>query len=278
MWLRNVVLIAIVAEIAHSQPAVKGEFEVASIKPNHSGRQGFDGFDVEHGSLTVRNASLKMLIEAAYGMQAERVFGGPAWQASDRFDVIAKGRSDANKAQVWLMLRALLAERFRLVAHNEQRDLPFYALEIAKDVSKLPISKLPNGSDAICDPQPAPLGAKFTPPCGSLIKALAPQGGVLVGNRISTPDLADALSGFAGRPVIDRTGFKGTLDIDLRWTPEGYAVKPSGDNEAQRPPSPPEAGPSVFSAIQEQLGLKLISTRGPIDALVIERAEKPSGN
>jgi uncharacterized protein (TIGR03435 family) len=278
MWLRNVILIAVAAAIARSQPAVRPEFEVASIKPNHSGRQGFDGFDVDHGSLTVRDASLKMLIEAAYGMQAERIFGGPAWLASDRFDVIAKGRSDTTKAEVWLMLRALLADRFKLTARTEQRDLPFYALEIAKDVSKLPISKLPNGSDATCDPQPAPLGAKFTSPCGSLVKAWGPQGGVLVGNRIATPDLADALSGFAGRPVIDRTGFKGTLDIDLRWTPEGYAVKPTGDNEAQRSAVPPEAGPSLFSAIQEQLGLKLVSTKGPIDALVIERAEKPSGN
>ncbi len=125
------------------------EFEVASIKANHSGRQGFDGFEAEHGSLTVRNASLKMLIEAAYSTQDERIFGGPAWLASDRFDVMAKGRSDATKAEVWLMLRELLADRFKLVTRNEQRELPFYALEIAKDVSKLPISELPNGSDAL---------------------------------------------------------------------------------------------------------------------------------
>ena len=140
MWLRTIVLIAAAAAFAHSQPAVTPQFEVASIKPNHSGRQGFDGFNVDHGSLTVRNVSLKMLIETAYSMQAERIFGGPAWLASDRFDVIAKGRSDATKAEVWLMLRALLADRFRLTVRTEQRDLPFYALGIARE------SKLPKGS------------------------------------------------------------------------------------------------------------------------------------
>jgi uncharacterized protein (TIGR03435 family) len=101
---------------------------------------------------------------------------------------------------------------------------------------------------------------------------------VVVGNRVSIAALGDALSGFVGRPIVDRTGFRGTLNVELRWTPEGYAVRPGGDNEAQRSAAPPEAGPSLFSAIQEQLGLKLVSTKGPIDALVIEAAEKPTEN
>src|SRR5579871_501191 len=104
MWLRNVLLFVGLTGISRSQPAVKTEFDVASIKANHSGRQGYDGFDVDHGSLTVRNVSLKMLIEEAYGTQSERIFGGPSWLASDRFDVIAKGRSDATKTEVRLML------------------------------------------------------------------------------------------------------------------------------------------------------------------------------
>jgi uncharacterized protein (TIGR03435 family) len=267
MLTRYLMLIVTAAMIARAQ-----EFEVASIKANHSGRQGFDGFEAEHGSLTVRNASLKMLIEAAYSTQDERIFGGPAWLASDRFDVMAKGRSDATKAEVWLMLRELLADRFKLVTRNEQRELPFYALEIAKE------SKLPKGSGPPCDEQPAKLGEKFTAPCGNLVRAWGPQGGVVVGNRVSIATLADALAGFLGRPIVDRTGFKGTIDVNLRWTPEGYAVRAGGDNESQRSAAPPEPGPSLFSAIQEQLGLKLVSTKGPIDALVVERAEKPTEN
>jgi uncharacterized protein (TIGR03435 family) len=266
-------VLACFAPLNWSQTRDTAEFEVASIKPNLSGRAGYDGFQIEHGSLTVRNVSLKTLIETAFKMQDERIAGGPAWWTADRFDVIAKGSADQSRDQVLAMLCTLLATRFKLATHRETRDLPFYSLEVPKNVAKLP-----KGSDAPCEPAQQSDPSIFRAPCGSLVLARGPRGIVVIGGRVPVGDLANSLSGFAGRPIVDHTDFKGTLNVNLEFTPDGYAVRPSGDNPAVPADAAPQPGVSLNVAVEEQLGLKLVARKGPIEVLVVDHAERPAEN
>jgi len=245
--------------------------DVASIKTNTSGRAGYDGFKVVHGNLTVRNVSLRMLIERAYEMQGAPILGGPAWAGSDRYDVVAKGPASATKEQVWLMLRSLLADRFKVEVRNEIKELPMYALEVGKGGPKLP------KRDGDCVPDADPASRLFVPPCGGAARVWGPQGGVMIGQKMSMPGIASGLSGIVDRPVVDRTGLKGAFDLELRWTPDGYQFV-AGNNEERTSARPAEAGPPLLAAIQEQLGLKLVATKGPVDVLVIVHADKPSEN
>lgn len=113
------------------------EFDVASIRLNHSGRAGSDPFTPAHGALAARNVSLLRLVEAEYGVPGPRIIGGPPWLNSDRFDVEAKGRADATEKEVWLMLQTLLGERFGLLLHSETRELPIYFLENGTTTARL---------------------------------------------------------------------------------------------------------------------------------------------
>jgi len=257
-----------------SQPPAHLAFDVASVKANHSGRAGYDGFQISHGSLTVKNVSLKMLISAAYGIQGARIDGGPAWLSSDRYDIVAKGADGAQKQQVWLMLRSLLASRFQLAMRTETKELPIYALEVGKS------SKLPKREDADCEPSaPAELGQAFSAPCGSVVMAYGPRGGHMLGRKVPLVEIADAIAVLVERPVVERTGLTGAYNVELQWTPEGYQTfTPENEGHRRADSGPPEPGPSIFAALQEQMGLKLAGTKGPVEVLVIDRAEKPSEN
>jgi uncharacterized protein (TIGR03435 family) len=219
---------------------------------------------------------LKTLIESAYQVQGARIAGGPAWLGTDRYDIVARGAATASKQQVWLMLRSLLADRFKLGLRNESRELPVYSLEVAKNGPRLT-----SGNDSGCES-----ASTFTPssgpvsllrPCGDVGMLWGPQGGYIWGQKVSISGIAEALSGFVNRPVVDRTGLTGAFDLELKWTPEGY--KPfAAESEAGRPVEATEPGPSIFTAVQEQLGLKLVSARAPVDVIVIDHAEKPDAN
>lgn len=259
---------------AQSQAPTRLQFDVASVKPDESGRAGSDGFQVAYGTLTVRNVSLKMLIQAAYRTQGPRILGGPTWLSSDRYDVIAKGPATANKEQVWLMLQSLLADRFKVHLHSESKDLPIYELQVAKGGPKLPKRDDSDCGDAS---SPDPSGRLSVNPCGALVSFWAPQGGVIQGQKVGIPELANTLTAFVDRPVVDRTGLRGTFDVELRWTPDDYHFA-AGQSEVPHVAESPEPGPSIIAAVQEQLGLKLTSVKGPIEVLVIDHAEKPTGN
>jgi bla regulator protein blaR1 len=259
---------------AQSPAPARLEFDVASVKPNESGRAGTDGFQVAHGTLAVRNVSLKTLIQVAYKTQGPRILGGPAWLGSDRFDVIAKGPVTATKDQVWLMLQSLLADRFSVHLRRETKELPIYELQLAKGGPKLPKR---DDSDCGAESSVDPSGRPSVNPCGALASVWAPQGGVIMGQKVGIPDLASALTAFVDRPVVDRTGLRGTFDVDLRWTPDDYHFV-SGQGEGRSVAESPEPGPSIIAAVQEQLGLKLSAARGPVEVLAIDHAEKPSGN
>jgi uncharacterized protein (TIGR03435 family) len=258
-------------------------FEVASVKPNKSG-QPFVSFGIQPGGrFTATNVPLRLLIRNAYQIQDFQVVGGPAWISSDRFDVIAKAEGDIPPAApggppgpMQFMLRALLAERFNLKVHTEQRELPIYTLVLARSDGKLGAQLRPAGVDCATvsarrggPPPAAPVPGERVP-CGIRIGP-----GQMTGGGLPLSQLATTLSPFVQRVVVDRTGLSGNFDFDLTWTPDQI---PQGPPPAGAPPLPPidPNGPSLSTAVQEQLGLKLDSARGPVDALVIDHVEPPT--
>jgi uncharacterized protein (TIGR03435 family) len=252
-------------------------FEVASIKPNDSGRSGFDGFKLSHGGFRAMNVSLQMLIEAAYRLPYARISGGPNWIASARFDIAAKGDEGATNSQIWRMVQSLLADRFRLGVHREIKNLPTYELVAAKGGPKLRKAR-----DGICNSGPLAAGSRIdlmqSVACDETASVYGPEGYLLWGKSVSASALADALSDIADRPVTDRTGLNGLFEITLQWKPDGY-IFTRNENERGETRSPvAEAPNSIYAALQEQLGLKLESAKGPVEILVIDHAEKPDAN
>jgi len=266
-------------------------FEAASIKPNKSGDGRVALFFQPGGRFTATGVTLKMVIAAAYGTPAPlpdyQLIGGPDWIASDRFDIIAKAEGDPQPGPqgpppiMFLMLRTLLADRFKLAVHSESRELPIYALVTARGDGRRGPQLNPAAVDCAAlraargnappaGPPPVPAGFD-RPQCGI---RLAP--GTMLAGGVTMAQLANA---FARLPVVnrlvdDRTGLAGTFDVDLRWTPPQLPPSPPPG----APPLPPidPDGPSLFTALQEQLGLKLESTKGQADVVVIDRAEHPT--
>jgi uncharacterized protein (TIGR03435 family) len=219
--------------------------------------------------LNAVNVTLKELIANAYNIVCgkfcddERISGGPKWIYSDRFDVVTKGPQlpqpgRATREQIRQCVQALLADRFKLVIRRETREMQVYHLVVAKNGSRL--------KEYTGDDQNGGIGGN--------------RPGQLIGERTSLYGLVANLTGILGRPVIDRTGLTGRYDFKLEWTPEMLAdVKgPDGPGEKVSVSAPGFADPSIFTALQEQLGLKLESQKGPVEVIIIERAEKPAAN
>jgi uncharacterized protein (TIGR03435 family) len=270
-------------------PAAGPAFEVASVKPNNSGDGRVMFANQPGGRFTATNVTLKFLIRNAYQLQDFQVVGGPSWLTSDHFDVVAKAedgtapetpsldRTGPNRIQ--LMIRALLAERFQLVFHNENRELPIYALVLARSDGKLGPDL--HKSEVDCNalfagrgrgplPPPGPPQPGERLPCGIRIG----MGNMAIGGA-PLSQIANAMANFLGRTVQDKTGLTGNYDANLTWTPDQMPQRPPGAPEL--PPIDPN-GPSIFTAVQEQLGLKLDSQKGPVSVLVIDRAERPKEN
>ncbi|HEY7392890.1 MAG TPA: TIGR03435 family protein, partial [Bryobacteraceae bacterium] len=235
-----------------SQPAPL-TFDVASIKPSAPGTPGLTDF-LPGGGFRATAVTLKRLVFEAYDVKPYQVPGGPPWTGSDRFDIRARPDRPGTNQQVRERLRNLLADRFQLVIHRETKELPVYALVVAKNGSKFQES-----SD------------------GRRMMRGAP--GLLSGQGVGMPQLAASLSGPAGRPVIDKTGLTGLYNFELKWTPDSPQVAPGPLPPGVPPPPPPDPNaPSLFTALPEQLGLRLESQKAPVEILVIDHAEKPSDN
>lgn len=270
-------------------PGAGPTFEVASVKLNNSGDGRVLLQNQPGGRFTATNVTLRLLIRNAYQLQEFQITGGPSWLNDDRFDIVAKAESlpDAptpapgmGPTPLQLMIRALLAERFKLAVHTETKELPIYALILARSDGRLGPDL--HHSDTDCAafaaagrgrgrgalPQPPQPGERM--PCGIRIGM-----GTMVIGGTSLSQFASSLSMFVGRTVLDRTGLTGAFDINLAWTPDQMPQRPSG---APEPPPIDPNGPSIFTALQEQLGLKLDSQKGPVDVLVIDRAERPTPN
>jgi len=247
-------------------------FEVASIRRNTAANQQGSGLAGPQpgGRFIGLGVTLRRLISDAYdGVEIE---GGPAWAGSDRFDVNASGAGVA-PADIRRMLRSLLAERFSLAVHTETREVPVYTLTVAHADRRLGPSLRP--SDAKCSEEarnffPGAMG--FPPPCGDF-RLGARQ---LTARGMTMSGLARLLAGRAGRPGIDRTGLDGFYDLELEWSSDlGLRRAPL---DAAGAAELSADGLSLFTAVQEQLGLRLEAGRGPVDVIIIDRAEPPTPN
>ena len=221
-------------------------FDAASVKPAPPDRGSVMYYRTPPGGrVSVSNATLNQLIQNVYRVRNFQVTGGPSWMATKGWDIEAMPGSNATPAitpeQRDEMFKTMLADRFRLVLHRETKELPVYDLVVAKGGSKL----RPSGDEP---------GFGMT------------NTGSITFKKTTVPTFANVLSGVLGRKVIDKTGLEGNFDVDLHWTPD------------ERADAQPDDGPSVFTAIQEQLGLRLESSKGPVEVLVIDRVERPSEN
>lgn len=257
------------AVIAGAQTAET--FDVASIRRNTSGDQHGSGLAGPQpgGRFIALGATLRRLVSDAY--EGFDVLGGPSWVATDRFDMNARAEGNPPPAQIRQMLRSLLAERFRLTAHTETREMPVYILTATRSDRRLG----PNlrQSDPACAEEARnffPGAVVSPPPCGDFrlgARALAARG-------MSMKDLARLLGGRAGRPGLDRTGLEGVFDLELEWSSDlGLRSAPPGSAGAGE--LTPD-GLSLFTALQEQLGLRLEPGRGEVEVTVIDHAEAPT--
>ncbi len=262
-------------------------YEVASIKPAKSGSRGSTMRFTPDG-VTARNMSLTALFRAAYGVQPDQIVGAPSWVDSDRYDVDAKMEGSVADALQKLnqyertiarqhMLEALLVDRFNVKIHRESKELPVYTLVIAKSGPKIQEAK----TDEPTSTEPGRGGFGR----GSMTMTAGGKGGarsqILTGQAVPIASLIRILTGVLERPVLDKTGLMGLYDVKLEWSPDDSETQaaPSGAPSSQTPPAPSgSGGPDLFTAIQQQLGLKLESGKGPVDIIIIDHVERPSGN
>lgn len=269
-----------VASSAFGQPAASGpQFEVASIKPSAPGQPGMFIRAAPGGRLNINNMPLKEMIVMAWRIQPFQISGGPAWMDSVHYDISAKPEDAAKRNDIPLMLQALLADRFQLKFHRETKELSVYALVLSNKDGKLGsgLTETKEGSCTPIDPTKPP-----QPPEPGKLPALGCGGmwmgpGTVKGAGIPIANLIPMLSRILGRTVIDKTELKGNFDISMQWTPDdsqALQFPPDGP----RPPPSDTTGPSIFTALQEQLGLKLESQKGPVEMFVVDHVEKPSEN
>jgi len=278
-----------VALHAQEAPAARSPtFEVASVKVNKSGDPGINFRMQPGGRFTVTNAPLREMIRMAYQVQPFQIVGGPDWLTKDRFDVVAKGPENtpfgpaAQQSPVFGMIRSLLADRFKLKAHREARDMPTYALVLARsdgrlgprlekstlDCAAMMRARAGRGGPAPGPPPPLQPGAR--PQCGMIMTPAS-----MAGDGVSMAQIAQSLSIRASRVVTDKTGLEGVWAFDMSFAPEFTGALGPPPPGAQLPTADPNA-PSLFTALQEQLGLKLDSQHGPVDVLVIDSVEHPT--
>jgi uncharacterized protein (TIGR03435 family) len=252
-----VLISAVTIPLAHAQSA-RPAFEVASLKRNMDQVLTVSGvLPSEGGRVSAKAATLKQLIQSAYQIKAREIEGGLAWMDSERYDIEAKAANNVAWDSLRPMLQTLLVDRFQLRIHTEERDKPVYVLMTR---GPLKLTK----SEAVCEPTGA---------CGFVTKI-----GQLTARQGSFAQLAEALSAIMDRPVIDKTNVPGLFkDVKLEWVPDEAQYASWGTGAYKRIASDP-LGPSIFTAIQEQLGLKLESARGPVEVLVIDYVSKPSEN
>jgi uncharacterized protein (TIGR03435 family) len=232
-------------------------FEVASIKPSQpqSEDRQITGFITPGGGrLNTIKTSVRMLITFAYNVKDYQLSGGPGWTNSETYDITAKAEGNPPPEQMRLMLQTLLKDRFRLVLQHGTKDAPIYELMVAKG------------------------GPKLQEDTTSPTMKMGMTGrGRITAQKASIAAFVSTLGVITGRPVVDKTGLQGAYAFKLEWTPDvGEGGPPGLGGPNAVPPDP--GGPSLFTAIQEQLGLRLQSAKGPVESLTIESVERPSEN
>jgi uncharacterized protein (TIGR03435 family) len=237
---RALVVLLIAASAGAQQPSPS--FDAASIKQNRSALNGNGGGGIRPGGrVSMRNATVRLLILVAYGLQDYQLSGGPGWIETTGYDIEARPASAADPKTSRLMLQNLLAERFSLKVHHEDAMVNGFHLVVDKGGSKLKVSDAPGVGFRV-------MGSDWIQGSGDML------------------DLASTLTASLRAPVEDRTGIAGSYDIDLKWTADAAAGSAS------------EPSVSIFAAIRQQLGLSLETAKVPIDKVVIDRAERPTEN
>jgi uncharacterized protein (TIGR03435 family) len=269
------ILVAAGTAFSQSQSsAPPPQFDVVSVKPNSGVERAVQINFPSPGWFHAQNVWLRFLIQNAWNVKGYQIVSGPSWAASDRYNIDAKTDPKTSREQTRLMIQALLEDRFQLVLHHESRSLPVYHLVAAsKNGIKLQPSKKGSCIERNSDPVPTP--ASPTPNyCGG--SQWSPQS--LIGNAITIQQFTTILENILQRPVIDETGFTATFDVRLSWIPDQVTPGLVAPGVLPPPlPSPNGAGPTIFTALGD-LGLRLQAAKGPVDILVIDHAERPSGN
>jgi bla regulator protein BlaR1 len=266
-----------VTPLLAQQPSTDAAFDVTSVKPNNSGSGMIQMLPAANGGWQATNVTLGVLVRMAFQLQDNQIVGGPKWLFEDRFDVKGTGTAPGKDGPLFGKVRAMLVDRFHLITHNETRELPMFALVMAR--SDRSLGEKLTKSTADCTPQAngrgrgQPPADGDRPQCGFRIG----PGSLMVGGQTMAA-FAQNLSRFVGNIVVDKTNLAGTYDIALTYSPDSAQNPATRDLPGAPPPGPPGAttdAPSIFAALQEQLGLKLESTKGPVDVLVIDSADKP---
>jgi bla regulator protein blaR1 len=291
-WARIAVAVAAAVSVALLAPlrtiagaagqapsAVRPQFDAASVKP-HNDVDRIMSVRPLPGRLTA-DATLQVLMQYAYGVQAFQIVGGPAWLDSARYEVEATAGGAATRDQIFLMLQSMLEDRFQLKTHQETRDLSLFTLEVNGSL------KLPPPKEGACVNSAVDAALEWVgngrmaapgelPParsrCGSAVVALGP-GGAHISGQIPMSELVRMLSLLSARSVVDKTGFTAVFDARLDFVPD--------ETTPGVPPPPPGSGisgASMAQALREQLGLRLEPAKGPVQVIVVDRAERPTAN
>ena len=265
-------------------------FEVASVKANKSGDNRTMIGGQPGGRFNVTNAALRQVILLAYQIQPFQLIGAPNWINDERFDIVAKAPAGTPMVgpagggapgPMQFMLRNLLADRFKLKTHTETREMPMYALVVARADGKLgPKMKQASVDCAALRGRgpggpPAPPAPGERPQCGMMMGI-----GSVAAGGVSMTQLAQLLSQRVGRTVVDKTGLTGFYEFNLDFTPD--QMPPAGAPGPVAPPGAPPLppvdpnGPSIYTALQEQLGLKLDAQRGPVEVTIVDSIDHPT--
>jgi uncharacterized protein (TIGR03435 family) len=263
----GIILVAVLGFAQSQKTVAMPEFEVASVKPSSTNERM--NYGQRPDGIFGTNMPAKGWIQIAYGIKDFQIVG-PDWISFEKFDIDAKAGSLSSARQKLLMLQSLLADRFQLTLHRETRESSVYSLVVSRGGLKMKPSKdqtlwagdYPDGS---------PDGRPLT---GGGPRALAP--GRFAGDAIPMTMFVNLLAGPLNRPVINKTGLTGRYDIDLHYAPGSGQAPPVETVESAQRDSSSEA--SLFTAIQEQLGLRLESTKGPVEMLIVDHIERPRAN
>ena len=255
---RGIALSLVTGALAMAAEPSGPRFEVASIRPGNNPHATMIRRQPTGGRFTTQNTTLRALLSYAYGVQGHQITGGPAWIGTDLWDITARPEGDVPEglegdARLRQMMQNLLAERFGVVIHNETKELPVYGLMVAKSGAKM---------KQVDAPQPAAFRmgmSQFT----------------LVGE---VSQLISQLVRVTGRSVADETGLKGNYEMKLSWTPDPAQQAQFAAAHGTAPDFAAAEGPSLFTALQEQLGLRLDARKGPVVVYTVEKASKPSEN
>jgi uncharacterized protein (TIGR03435 family) len=253
------------AALAFPALAQAPRFEAASIKRSKNPEPG-GNVDITPGHFRGKDLALQWLILTGYRIRSDKLGGSlPRWTIDDRYDIDARTAGAEGEEEILLALQGLLAERFQLKAHREMKDEPAYFLTVGRDGAKMP-----QGS---CVPLKKDLPNEcYSLRTDGLVQTLDWRGVAMSDpSGVAYRSLAWALSGPLKRAVIDQTGLAGTFDVHLRWQRDPDPGTAAAPNDA-------ETAPSIFDAVEKQLGLRLTSGRAPVEYMIVDHVERPSGN